>query len=218
MPMLKNALILDCSTAPIEGVEQFIDDSDIQAPSNYGEEAAKKYIEKERLKKIDKAGLDLDLCRITGIGLYGVNPRGSDKPQTIIHVCKSEDEERLLLQMTATSLNQGSTLVGFNSLRFDWPLLMRRALYLGVKFPKISLDRYRTPHVDLFDVLTNHGSLTAHSLKFYASRFQWLDVEKPSSGAEESRVFSTGNWKDLETSLRHDVTITKRLAEKLGYL
>jgi hypothetical protein len=41
---------------------------------------------------------------------------------------------------------------------------------------------------------------------------------KPLSGAEEAQVHESGRWADLELSVRHDLTATKRLAEWLGVI
>jgi DNA polymerase elongation subunit (family B) len=109
-----------------------------------------------------------------------------------------------------------TVLVGFNSRAFDWRVLMRRALYLSVKFPRINVDRYRSTHVDLFDVLSDKGTGTAHSLQFYVKRFGWTDLTKPLEGAAEAQVYQSGDWDNLALSLRHDVLAAYRLFEKIG--
>lgn len=206
--MPKNFLVLDIATAPIPDAAQFINDA-IQAPANYKDQAKiDAYIAEKRQEQADRAGLDLDLCRISGVGM-----QFGDAPE--IMLCKTESDEAAALKQVG-KLIQGQTLIGFNSLKFDWPILMRRARYLGVSFPKINLDRYRSEHLDLFNILTNSGALPGHSLKFYAARLGWLDLEKPSDGAMEARVFETGKWDELEQSIRHDVIATARLAQWLG--
>ena len=94
---------------------------------------------------------------------------------------------------------------------------MRRCAYLNLDVPAINLDRYRTPHVDLFDKLSYHGAIQAHSLGWYVKRQGWTDLVKPLSGAEEAQVPATGQWYDLRASVQHDVTATMRLANWLGY-
>jgi hypothetical protein len=94
---------------------------------------------------------------------------------------------------------------------------MRRGLYHGVSIT-IDVDRYRTRHVDLLELLTQRGVLPSHSLGFYVRRLGWADLVKPLSGAEEARVLQTGRWAELEASLHHDLTATKRLGQWMGVL
>lgn len=207
--------IIDVSTAPIPECGEYLDDC--EAPANYKDpEKIAAYKAEARQKALDKAALDPDLCRITGIGLMhcGVTVSGPD-----VSLCRDEDEEREALtrvtQLLAKVAVHYAPLVGYNALRFDWPVLQRRAWYLGVPLI-LDVDRYRTPHVDLSERLTQHGMLQSKSLGFYAKRLQWTDLQKPLSGAEEARVHETGQWDELRASLVHDVTATFRLAQWLG--
>jgi DNA polymerase elongation subunit (family B) len=109
-------------------------------------------------------------------------------------------------------------LVTFNGHRFDLPLLMRRARYLGVDFPQINIDRFKSPHIDLFGRMTLNGTLKGHSLGFYVRRLGWKDLVKPLSGREESQVPVTGQWDALADSLRHDVLAVKRMAQWLDVI
>jgi hypothetical protein len=92
---------------------------------------------------------------------------------------------------------------------------MRRASYLAVNL-KINVDRYRTPHVDVSERLTHRGLLQAKSLGFYVRRLGWTDLVKPLSGAEEALAAQDGRWAEIETSVRHDLLATQRLASWLG--
>lgn len=207
--------VVDIATAPIVDAEQFIEP--VSAPANYKKpEAIDAYVKEKTAEQADRAGLDVDLCRITGIGWQHCN--AEIKSHVNIAICKDEESEREQLAGMAVSIQAGSTLVSYNGLKFDWPILMRRALYLGVKFPTISLDRFKSNHIDLFAKLTNNGQLPGKSLRFYAARLGWLDLDKTLSGAEEAQIFQHQRWDDLEKSIRHDVTATVRLAQWLGVL
>jgi hypothetical protein len=102
--------------------------------------------------------------------------------------------------------------ITYAGLHFDLPVLQRRALYLGVPFPKLNLDRYRTPHIDLMELLSGGDRERRRSLQFFCKRLGWTDLVKPLSGAEEAQVFSSGRWEDLRASLAHDLEATSRLA------
>jgi DNA polymerase elongation subunit (family B) len=209
-----NYLILDIATAALDEAATYLDEGgDIAAPANYKDPMKiAEYIANERARRTERAALDPDLGRITAIG-----QAMDGYAHTIL--LKTEDDERERLQGIAAHLhNAQPRLIGYNSLTFDWPYLMRRALYLGVEGLTINCDRYRSPHVDLLELLTHHGKLTSRPLGFYAKRFGWTDVTKPLSGAEEAQVPKTGRWDDLRASIEHDLTITARLAHKLGVL
>jgi DNA polymerase elongation subunit (family B) len=204
------SLIIDISTAPIDGVESYIEEP--SAPSNYKDEAKiAAYVLQRKAELCAKAALEPDLGRITGIGLTN----GTAAP--MFYLCHDEAEETKALRELALIVGDRDTLIGFNSMRFDWPMLVRRARYLGVELD-IDISRYRSPHIDLLDKLTNHGQLTSRSLGFYVKRLGWTDLVKPLTGEEEAIVPLTGRWDELADSLRHDVEAIRRLANWLGVL
>jgi hypothetical protein len=211
---MSNYLVLDVATAPLEDAGDYLTDP-IEAPSNYKDQAKiDAYIASARQAKLDKAALDPDLCRISGVAWAWVPEVPAGDPMAHVWLANYESESEMLLELT-DEIDLSTVLVGFNSRAFDWRVLMRRALYLSVKFPRINVDRYRTTHVDLLDVMTNKGQGISHSLQFYVKRFGWTDLTKPLDGVEEARVFQTGDWDNLALSLRHDVLASYRLFEKV---
>jgi len=206
-------LVVDIATAPIAGAAEFLEEP--TAPANYRDpEKIAAYVAEKRAEQLQRLALDPDLGRIAAIG-YWLDS------QPVVMLCETEEREREALQELSRSLDartrQYSSLVGYNSLEFDWPFLMRRARYLGVSLD-INLDRYKTPHVDLAERLTHRGLLQMRSLSFYVKRLGWTDLHKTLSGAEEALAPERGQWAELEESVVHDVTATKRLAEWLGVL
>ncbi len=206
-------IIIDVSTAPIDGADTYLDGA-IAAPSNYKDEAKiAAYITEKRAERVAGAALDLDLARITGIGMMNSNG-------VTVSLCKTEDDERQSLSglayILASDPHRVCQIITYNGFSFDLPMLMRRARYLGVKFPALNLDKFRSPHVDLVPVLTGNDPSRRRSLAFYVKRLGWTDISKPLSGEEESRVHQTGAWDALDASIRHDVTATYRLAVWLG--
>ncbi len=205
-------LILDVASCAIDGVKGFIQEP--AAPSNYKDPAKiAAYIAEAKSELEQKAGLDIDLARISAIGSLS-----EDGNAPLVELCKTEDEERQALSRLIPSLHSRNTLVGFNSAKFDWPLIMRRCLYLGLIQPSINLDRYRSPHLDLWNLLSFNGAVQAHSLTWYVKRLGWSDLVKPLSGAQEAQAPANGQWEELRASVAHDLEATRRLAVWAGVL
>ncbi len=206
------SLILDISTAALDNAAGLLTepaaDRNLKDPVKIAANIAEK-----KADQLEKAGMDPDLCRITGIGWWHV--RGILR----VELCQTEDQEREQLEAIAAMLNPTDrpVMIGFNSLAFDWPILNRRARYLGVKGLDINCDRYKSPHLDLFAKLSTFDR-KAHSLGFYVKRLGWDDLKKSLSGAEEARVPVSGKWDELRDSLNHDVEATRRLAVWMGLL
>ena len=212
---MSNFLVLDVATAPLEDASDYLTDP-IEAPANYKDQAKiDAYIASARQAKLDKAALDPDLCRISGVAWAWVPDVPAGDPVVQVRLAQHLSESEILRELREI-MGVSTVLVGFNSRAFDWRVLMRRALYLSVKFPRINVDRYRSTHVDLFDVLSDKGTGTAHSLQFYVKRFGWTDLTKPLEGAAEAQVYQSGDWDNLALSLSHDVLASYRLFEKVG--
>lgn len=204
-------LVLDVATAPIADAERYLDGS-VKAPKNYGEDAAAKYVIEKQAERLEAAGLDMDLARLTGLAWM------NEQQYVSIGTPKTEDAEASTLRTLAEHLAVNVSIITYGGLNFDLPLVQRRARYLGVPFPKLNTDRYKSPHVDLCELLSDRNPQRRRPLGFYVRRLGWQDLVKPLSGAEEARVPETGRWDELAASLRHDVTATHRLAVWLGVI
>lgn len=203
-------IILDIATSSLPNAAEFIDVDSIQAPSNWKDPAKIDAYKAERLaERLDSAALDFDLARITGIAWAG-DIAG-------LATCRDEDQERIVLTDMAQRLRGDYRLIGYNMLQFDAPMLMRRARYLGVPFPVINCDRYKSPHVDLLALLSDRDPSRRRSLGFYVKRLS-MGLVKPLTGAQEAQVPVTGDWAGLEASLRHDVEAIHQLAKWLEVL
>lgn len=210
--MLTNWLILDVASAPIPDAASYVE-GQVKAPANYKDaDKIAEYVREKEAERVAMAATDIDLARVTGFG--AVTENGGTLTATL-----AESGETLLMRDLAAELSKRRpTIVTFGGFAFDLPLLMRRARYLGVDFPSINLDRYKSPHIDLCELLSDRNPQRRRSLLFYAKRLGWTDISKPLSGAEEARVPETGQWDELAASLRHDVTATYRLACWLGVI
>jgi|SRR5580765_3872660 len=200
-------LIIDVSSAPLPDAALYLEGA--KAPKNYVDpEKIADFVAKATEERLESAALDLDLARITGIGTLT-----SEDSAPNVHVGGDAIDERAMLAHAAIMLSKADKIITYAGHNFDLPMMMRRALYLDMAFPQINLDRYRSPHTDLCELLSDRNPARRRSLKFFAKRLGWMDIHKTLDGAEEAQVPVTGRWEDLEASLRHDVMATHRLAQ-----
>ena len=159
---------------------------------------------------LEKAALDQDLCRIVAAGWDSDGMAESG-------VCENETQERQLLKRF-WRVSQGTTLVGFNCLGFDLPVLLRRSLYLGVRAPSLALNKYRPGSVvDLMQTLAYQGTLAYRSLEFYCKRFG-IVVPDEVTGADIGALVAAGEWRRVHDHVRADVEKTTELARRVGVL
>lgn len=211
-------IVLDIAAAPLANAADFLDLDDIAAPSNWKDEAKiAAYVADKKAEALASCALDPDLCRISGVGELGATGDPIIAAYGSQSVYQCDEWEAWRLTLLAQQVDEGARLISYNGLRYDWPVLNARARHLGVKL-HVSLDRYKTPHLDLYAKLTNYGQLKGHSLQWWVKRLGWTDLQKPLDGKDEARVFETGQWDALADSLRHDVTATRRLAAWCGVL
>lgn len=206
-----SAIIVDIEAVGIDTASDYLEP--IEAPSNYKDPAAiEKFIAAATAKALDRCGLDPDLCRIVALG------HGEAGGKDHVILCRDEETEAAALEALAKQITNAAgvtrTLVSFNGFGYDLPVLMRRAQYLGVNFPVLSVDRYRSSHIDLMQRLTFNGAIKAHSLKFYASRFG-MPVEDTVDGSQIAALVKAGDWVAVENHCRSDLSLTRFLAQKL---
>jgi hypothetical protein len=162
-------------------------------------------------KQIADSALDPDLCRIVCLGYLT-----HESVEPVMRVCKDEHDERQALAGLWQQINATTPdVITFNGFRFDLPVIMRRSLYLGMPWRVLSVDRYRSQHIDLWQRLTFNGQITGHSLSFYAQRFGLggdLDVH----GSEIPAMVKAMDWAGIAAHCRQDVLWTAGIAKKLG--
>lgn len=202
-------IVIDIETVASPDAAALLDP--VKPPANYKDPAKiAAYCEEKRSEQIARAALEADLCEIVAVGwhVYGQH-------QTFV-MTREHGTEAECLDWFLASL-AGRLCVGFNILNFDLPVLMRRAQLLGLKYPTLSLDRYRSPHIDLLERLSFNGRLTYRSLAFYCRRFG-IPVEDQTQGADIAALVTAGNWESIGAHCEADVDKTVKLAEKLGWL
>jgi predicted PolB exonuclease-like 3'-5' exonuclease len=210
-------IILDLESHAIPDAATYLTEP-VDAPSNYKDpDKIAAYIKDAKQAQLDKAALDIDLARIVCLGLHVVGGEGAST-----HLLKDETQEMTALgqffEWFPKSTTDWPTLVGFNLLGFDAPLLLRRALYLGVRAPNIQIDRFKHPNViDLMDILNYSGRMKSHSLAFYCSRFG-IQVNDENSGKDIAALIAADNWAAVEAHCASDVQATYALAKRMGVI
>ncbi len=193
------------------------------APENYKDPVKiAAYIEDAKRKRLEKAALDPDCCRIVVLGWQ------QDGTITTLQARDEAAEKAALERFWREAWD--ATLIGFAIFHFDLRVLIRRSQYLGVAVPYINLDKYRTPYVDLQQLLLFNGpNIEGHTLDFYCQRFS-IDVEDIANGAEIAGLVTAASlpgaspagvdalWRVIEDHCRADLTRAARLAQRLGVL
>lgn len=213
------ALVLDIETCAIAGVESYIEPS--SAPANYKDPVKiAEYVKEATSKAVSKAALEIDLGRICAIGWM---LEGRDVEPHVM-VCPDEASERnALIELWREILlptDAQRKIVSFNGLRFDLPYIMRRGQYLDLRMPFLSVDKYRSPHLDLLAKLSFGMKEHEHSLMFYAKRFG-LSIPEGAAEVDGSMIqglVNEGSWEAIRAHCASDVLLTHQLASRLGYL
>ncbi len=205
-----SAIIVDIECVGIDNAADYLEPP--EAPSNYKDpQKIADYIAEATTKAVERCGLDPDLCRIVALGV------GFSLGSDVVSICKTEAEETAALKLfwgAVTDTGLVRPVLSFNGFGYDLPVLMRRSQYLGVEHPVLSLDRYRSPHIDLMQRLTWNGAIKAHKLSFYASRFGWPVVDTV-DGSQIAELVKAGDWKAVESHCLNDLAQTRFIAQKL---
>ena len=209
-------IVFDLETAPIADAADYLEP--VAAPANYKDpEKIAAYIAEAQQKALDKAALDLDLCRIVAIG-FDDSTATSRLDPTVYTAALGEPEERAMLRQFWQVVGD-RPLLGFNCLAFDLPVLLRRSLYLGVETRPFVMSKYKHPGIiDLMQHLSFDGLLPYRSLSFYVKRFG-LDVPADdTTGADIGALVAAGDWDAVAHHCRIDVLKTRVLAARVGLL
>jgi hypothetical protein len=204
-------LYFDIETAPVAGASDWIEPGD--PPKNYTKpETIDAWKRDDAIKQLEKCALDLDLCRVVSIAWA----RNDDAPVAVL-VPDLDTERGALEQFWRECREPGITLVGFNTLQFDLPVLVRRSQYLGVSVPWLSLNKHRHPGImDLMQMLSFDGLVRARSQAFYCRRFGvTAGADDRHTGADIGRLVEAGDWEAVRVHVLADVEKTRALYRKV---
>lgn len=163
--------------------------------------------------RASKFSLDADTCQIVALGWHDL---GQGSP--IVRICKNEDEERYALIEYWTTYEQRFTkIVGFNSARFDLPVMVMRSIYLNVPHPEIVMTpAWKSPHVDLWERLSLGGARRdVKSLRFYAKRLG-IPIYDDISGKDVAAMVAAGEWEKVQNHCLFDLDLTRALGERIN--
>lgn len=207
-------LIVDIETVPHPDAHQWA--SAVKAAANLKDpEKIAADLKAKAEKQADEFGLDPDCNRIVALGFHVVG--GSD-PECFLMRDEFEERQHLLEFWQVYRQVSDTKLVTFNGFRFDLPVLMRRSMYLDVPYPLLSIDRYRSEHIDVWQKLSFNGAIPAHSLAFYGRRLGIGTLDKV-SGADIARLVAEDtaeSWQAIHDHCLSDVGLAHALAMRLG--
>ena len=185
------------------------------APINYGEEARLKWVTKEYDKRLEKrerslrsAALDIDSAVVRSIA-FAV---GDGEIEFLI------GDEGEILEQFSQHWNQvrkdGGVSCGFNSINYDWSLILRRFVANGIDplYPP-NMNRY-SGEIDLFNIASNFGYAAGRNkgLKDLAKLF---GIEPLVEGMDGSMVDGM-SVEDLELYNKSDVHLTREVFKKMN--
>lgn len=205
--------LLDLETAPLPGVDELLPDFKPRGNIKDADKQAASVAEK-RDKAIADAALDPDLCRIVYLGAWF-----DGQPTPCLSRCEDEEEEYFVLRGFWESYKRGDVLLGYNLLKFDLPILMRRSLYLGIEAPALHRGRYRHDDVcDLWSLLSEDGALPWRSLDYYHKRLGFQPFVDDITGADVPGCVARGEWDKVRNHLMFDLLRTRDVATRMGVL
>lgn len=209
--------VTDLETAAHPDAHLWVDpvkaDSRLKDPAKIEESIKEKTAERD-----ERLGLDPDCNRIVALGWHDI---GQNVP--IVRICKNEDEERAaLIEYWTTYTTQPTTIVGFNSAKFDLVVMLMRSIYLKVRRPKgfVISPAWKSPHVDLFEKLSLGGARDRKDIKglrFYARRLG-IPIYDDISGADVAAMVKAGEWGKIQNHCLFDLDLTRAVGEEIGEL
>ena len=176
--------------------------------------------DKQDMDPAEMAALCPALCQIVGVGfvLEGADPTArywGDKEKGADY----ESEKELVTNFfKLCQLKKIHRFITFNGGHFDWPVLLVRAVALGIPVPNAMYQaaieyRYRPEHhIDVMDLYTLFGAGTRWSLDVYALGI--LGEQKTGDGSMVNRLWVDHEYDKLREYAAKDAGITWRLYQE----
>lgn len=128
--------------------------------------------------------------------------------------------EKILLEEIWKCIQEYDTIVGYNSFSFDYPLLLRRSWYHGVKPTKlIDTRKYVTGnHIDVRMILSGWDKFAPGKLDLYAQLKLGIGKTEGMDGGKVQAAWNESRYDDVKIYCEQDCLITWKLYESLrGY-
>jgi predicted PolB exonuclease-like 3'-5' exonuclease len=210
-------LFFDIETIPHENAKYFIPRA--TAPSNYKDpEKIARFEEAKTAETLEKAALDPDFARIVAIGyVLHVGESEDIKPVDIqVLTAVSPKNERTVLREFFAEADNANTLIGWNIMEFDLPMMLRRAFALRVRPSRWSIYTPRKytydPVLDLYGWF--HQWKIGKGLKFVAERYG-LEVLAPDM---DGSMVSDMTEKELRLYTKSDVWLNVQMYNRMNQI
>jgi len=188
---LSGFVVLDIETVGCVDAGDYL--SPVVPPANYKDaEKIAAWCAEKQAERISKAAVEPDLCELVAVGWQIAG--------NATFCATSEVNPEIELLRAAWEAINSRIIIGFYSLSFDLPVLIRRSQLLSVRFVMPNLDK-----------------ITSRSLSFYCKRFA-IASDDTTTGADIGSMVAAGDWAGVEAHCRADVDKTAALARRLGYL
>ena len=176
-----------------------------------------------RKKPVDEVTLrsrqcfDVDFAKICAMGVAV----GEDAEPVIMTL--EDYTEKEIVKAFWDYFSKSARLVSFRGRTYDFPLVLRRTLLLGMQAisPEYAQDYLKRftfdPHLDFHDYFTNFDYNTKHStksLEFYGELLG-VDVEKHGGGEDIYPWVMEGKWKDVSKHVEIDVVYLQQIYRRV---
>jgi len=133
-------------------------------------------------------------------------------------LCLTNDDRRIALATFWDEWMRHPVRIGFNSLHYDGPVVVRQSQLLGIDWPRdISFNRYRADSIDLMQFLSFQGEIDPLSLTAYCRLFgRPGESDDDGAGSQVAEWFAQADYERIKQHNAEDIRRTAWLAKRLG--
>ena len=173
------------------------------APANYKDpEKIAAYVADAKLKAISNMALKPAECRIVALGL------GNQ-----VTICPDVDVEAAALKLFWDTWADMTTIVGFNFIGFDLPVILVRSKLLRVPVPPFRYSKYGVDKVRDLMLELDPGNHGYHSLTWWCQRLNLNVPADPNTGADIAALYAAHDWAGIQRHCELDLLKTAALRD-----